>query len=103
MRRAIIRAGVVDNVILLEDGVAWAPPVGTVIFPANADTAPGDLFDGVTFTKITSAVQSPAVGSNATALDARQAGASLDDLDRAIDSGETETALRLVRQLLQGK
>lgn len=45
----------------------------------------------------------PAVSDNGSALDQRQANASLDDLDRAIDSGETETALRLVRQLLQGK
>lgn len=40
---------------------------------------------------------------NAAALDARQADASLDELDRAIDAGETDTALRLVRQLLQEK
>lgn len=54
---AIVRAGVVDNVVVWDgDTSSWPPPEGADAhrIDANASVNVGDLFDGVSFSAPTS-------------------------------------------------
>lgn len=53
MRKAVIEnsTGDVVNVIELEDGVVWAPPVGHSIRDADGNAEPGGHWDGLVFTR----------------------------------------------------
>lgn len=49
-RYAVVRDGVVENVVMWGGESAWAPPEGTVLVKAD-DASPTDLYDGKTFTR----------------------------------------------------
>ena len=51
MRHAIIRNGVVENVIELEPSSKWTPPEGHSVVQDD-ECQIGDTHDGVTFTRI---------------------------------------------------
>ena len=51
MRHAVIREGIVENVIELDEGSGWAPPDGcTVVAIGDAVCGPGWTVDGESFT-----------------------------------------------------
>lgn len=51
MRKAIIRNGVVENVILLDEGSNWQAPNGATLANADADAEPGGAYDKGKFTR----------------------------------------------------
>ena len=51
MRKAIIRDGVVENVILIEEGSNWKAPEGTTLVDAGPNAEPGGNYAKGKFTR----------------------------------------------------
>lgn len=53
MRKALIRQadGFVQNVIEIEVGAGWQPPIGYILIDAAKTGSPGDTWDGTKFTR----------------------------------------------------
>lgn len=49
-RYAVVRDGVVENVVMWDDESEWDPPEGTVLVKSD-DASPADLYDGKAFTR----------------------------------------------------
>ena len=51
MRYAIIRAGVVEQIVLWDGANDWKPPVGTTLVQCDDTVSLGDLYGGKQFAK----------------------------------------------------
>lgn len=73
MRAAIVRDGLVENVVEYDPDGDWAAPVGTDAIPLDGDRAgPGWTYDGTEFTPPAAAAESPpTLEQRVAALEAR--------------------------------
>lgn len=72
MRKALIKqpSGLVVNVIEIEDGATWQPPVGHTLIDAATTGSPGDTWDGAQFiSPIVLLLPDPAIAISAAAAD----------------------------------
>lgn len=49
-RYAVVRDGVVENVVMWDGESEWAPPEGTMLVKSD-DANPSDIYDGKAFTR----------------------------------------------------
>ena len=89
-RWAVIRNGVVENVIEWDGGDGWEPPEGAkLVEDAMGVAGPGDLHDGKDFTRVKAEL--PAVDAEVKAI------LEKDDKDVTVDELKTVT-LALARK-----
>ncbi len=96
MRKAIIKNGIVQNIIEIAPAANWVTPGGCILVSAPDAIGPGDLYDGMKFSKA-----GPAPEELAAQVKQAKLQAARDRIGKAIKDGKA-TAIEIDMAVAMG-